>query len=368
MQKRDAASPKRSRYTAINRLFGRSKKRSARIAIFAVNILIFAAVGILVASNSSSADQKPNLSSLGAAGSADLTANPLDEISSADIAVNVARQANLAESTAVTNTADSENASLAVTSSDDNVVSKPQVISDGLKSNKDIIHYTVERGDDVPGVAEKFGVTSETIKLSNNLDGDSLTPGMDIVISPVDGLVYRVKPGDTPESLANKYHASVDQVIAFNDVELTGRFKPGTLIVIPDGTQASGPRFNYALARSGTAISTSSFSFGGGVGYPVGWCTYYAAARGGAPPGWGNAATWAIYASIDGWKVSTIPRKGSIAQRGGGAGHVGIVEDVRIVKGQYQIKYSDMNGLAGFNRVGYSDWVSKDVFSHFISH
>lgn len=351
---------KRSKYTAINRLFGRSKKRSARIAIFAINIIIFAAVGILVAS-SSSADQQPKLSSVGAPGNDKITANPLDEISSADIAVNVARQANLEESTAVTNTADSENASLAVASSDDSVVSKPQVISDGLKSNKDIIHYTVKRGDDVPSVAEEFGITSETIKLSNNLDSDTLTVGMDLLISPVDGLVYRVQPGDTPQSLANKYRASADRIIAFNDAELTGNLKPGTLIVIPDGNQPREQHYVFPVSSGPT------FSFGGGSGYAFGWCTYYAAARSGAPGGWGNAATWAYYAALDGWTVSHIPRKGAIAQTT--ANHVGIVEDVRIVNGQYQIKYSDMNGLAGFDRVGYSGWVSStSPFQNYIYH
>jgi LysM repeat protein len=361
VQKRQEASHKRSaRYTAINRLFGRSKKRSTRIAIFAANILIFAAVGILVATNSSSADQKPNLSTLGVAGSEEIASNPLDEISSADIAVNVARQTNLAEATAVTNTADSENASLAVSSSDDTVVSKPQVISDGLKSNKDIVHYTVQKGDDVPGVAEKFGITSETLKLSNNLDSDSLTSGMDLVISPVDGLVYRVQPGDTPESLASKYRANADQIIAFNDVELTGRLKPGVLIVIPDGSQPKEHHFVFPVANQGGG---ATFSLGGGSGYAFGWCTYYAAARSGAPPGWGNAATWAYYAALDGWTVSSVPRVGAIAQTN--RNHVGIVEWVS--PDGSMIKYSDMNGIAGFNRVGYSGEVpAHSVFQHFI--
>lgn len=362
MQKHQEASPKRSTYTAINRLFGKSKKRSTRIAIFAANILIFAAVGILVATNSSSADQKPNLSSLGAAGSEETASNPLDEISSADIAVNVARQTNLAEATAVTNTADSENASLAISSSDDSVISKPQVVSDGLKSNKDIIHYTVQKGDDVPGVAEKFGITSETLKLSNNLDSDSLTPGMDLVISPVDGIVYRVQPGDTPQSLANKYHANADQIIAFNDADLTGRLKPGVLIVIPDGSQPSEHHFVFPVANQGGG---ATFSFGGGGGYAFGWCTYYAAARSGAPGGWGNAATWAYYAALDGWTVSSAPKVGAIAQTN--RNHVGIVEAVS--PDGSMIKYSDMNGLAGFDRVGYSGWVpTHSVFEHFIYH
>ncbi|HEX5456031.1 MAG TPA: LysM peptidoglycan-binding domain-containing protein [Candidatus Saccharimonadales bacterium] len=302
----------------------------------------------------------PDTQKLSAAASQDLeSSSPLDQLSAADIAVNIAREARLPEATAVTNTADSENASLAVSSSDDSVVSKPQVISDGLESNKDIIHYTVKQGDTVQSLADKFGITPETIRLSNNLGGDTLTVGMDLLISPVNGLVYRVQPGDTPESVAAKFRADTSQVISFNDVELTHKLKPGTLIVIPDGTQAQ-PRNTVPV------IGTSfSFSFGG-VGYPEGWCTYYAAARSGAPPGWGNAATWAYYAALTpGWHVSTIPRVGAIAQTT--ANHVGIVEWVSSDKSM--IKYSDMNGIAGFGRVGYSDKVpAHSEFQNFIYH
>lgn len=339
-----------------------------RLAILGVNILIFSAVGVLVATHSSASDQNPNLSSLGlSGGKADAQAsNPLDQLSSADIAVNVARATSLPEATSVKNTADSQDATLAIASSDDSVVSKPQVVSTGLKSNKDITHYEAQKGDTVASVADKFGITSDTIKLSNNLEGDTLTPGMDLIISPVNGLVYRVQPGDTPTSIATKFHASVDQVIAFNDAELTGKFAPGELIVVPDGTQASGPHFDFTVASTAGAAAGPTFSFGGN-GYDFGWCTYYAAARSGAPGNWGNAATWAYYAPLSGWTVSQIPRVGAIAQTNNN--HVGIVEDVRKVNGQYQIKYSDMNGLAGFDRVGYSGWVSStSPFQNYIYH
>lgn len=336
-------------------------------------MLVFASVGALIATNSST-NHQPKLSSLATTGTADVEpSNPLDQLSSADIAVNVARLTSLPEATSVTNTADSENASLSVASADDSVVSKPQIISDGLKSNRDITHYEVEAGDTVQSVAEKFGITSSTIKLSNNLEGDSLTSGMDLLISPVNGLVYRVQPGDTPESLARKYHTNADQIIAFNDTELTGKLKPGDLIVIPDGTQAAERRFSYEAAR-GAGRSGAVFSFGGG-NYAFGWCTYYASARSGAPGGWGNAYTWDDLAPLSGWSVSSIPRVGAIGQSD--RNHVGIVEAVRKVNGHYEFQYSDMNGLSGFNAVGYSrdklpngGWVtvSYSTFNHFIYH
>jgi surface antigen len=46
-------------------------------------------------------------------------------------------------------------------------------------------------------------------------------------------------------------------------------------------------------------------------------------------------------------------------------GHVGIVEQVAP---DGTMKYSDMNGIAGWGRVGYSGWVSPSTFQHYIYH
>jgi surface antigen len=122
------------------------------------------------------------------------------------------------------------------------------------------------------------------------------------------------------------------------------------------------------VAATGGARLLSAGSFTaqyGSNGYDFGYCTYYAAARSGAPSNWGNANTWAYYAALSGWTVSSAPRVGAIAQTSRGyLGHVAIVEAVSADGSQ--MKYSDMNGLAGWGRVGYSDWVSSSYFEHYI--
>ncbi len=278
-------------------------------------------------------------------------ANPLDSLSSADIAVSVAQVAHLPEQVSVTNLADTVNAQLSVTPSDNIIVAQPQIIATGLKSLKDLQNYVVKDGDTVPIIAAKFGITSDTIRWSNGLSGDTVRPGTTLIISPIDGIVYTTKAGDTIDSIVAKYSINRDQFVAFNDLE--GGKITQARVVLPD---AKPPTV------SGGGTTASSYGSGaptrllGGGGYDPGWCTWYAAARSGAPGGWGNANTWHLYAPLSGWTVSTTPRPGAIAQSTAGwAGHVGIVEAVS--SDGTMIKYSDMNGLAGFNRVGYSDWV-----------
>ena len=212
----------------------------------------------------------------------------------------------------------------------------------------------MQQGDTVSSLATKFGITSDTIKWSNALTSDTLTAGQELVISPVNGIVYKVKAGDTIDGLASKYSASRDLIVAFNDAEVGG-LPLNQYIVIPDGRPLQA------------APAPARLLFGGG-GYDAGWCTSYAAAKAGVPGGWGNANTWHLYAPLYGWTVSTVPQVGAVAQTTAGwAGHVGIVEAVS--PDHTMIKYSDMNGLAGFNKVGYSDWVPAiGKFQRFIYH
>jgi surface antigen len=293
-------------------------------------------------------------------------ADPLDQVSSADIALTVARLGSLPETTAITNQAQSQAAEVAITASANNVVSKPQVVATTLKSRADIQDYTAVAGDTVSSIASKFGVTSDSIRWSNGLNTDAVNPGTNLAIPPVNGIVYTVKGGDTADSLAAKYRSNKDKIVAYNDAEING-LQAGQRIIIPDAVDIS------PVSATKIALAASSTSSWGGPsygynGYDYGYCTWYVATQIAVPNNWGNAATWAYYASRSGWNVSSAPTVGSVAQTAaaaGGLGHVAIVTKVSDDGTQIQIR--DMNGVAGFGRVGYSDWKSASSFQHYIS-
>jgi N-acetylmuramoyl-L-alanine amidase len=283
-----------------------------------------------------------------------VAANPLDQLSSADIAVHIARTTRLEEATSVANKADTENAQLTITSSDDVITAKPQVIATGLKSRKDIQTYVVKDGDSVPTVAAKFGVTSDTIRWSNGLNGDTLQVGKTLVISPINGIVYKVVAGDTVESLATKYRGQREQIIAFNDTELGG-LPIGEYVVIPNGQppQAAGRPSVANIAAGG------GFAWGGGPiygsnGYDYGYCTWWAATRRAQigrpiPSNLGNASTWKILAQRAGLAVGNTPQTGAViwTPPRDYYGHVGFVERVNP---DGSVEVSEMN-VAGWGRV-----------------
>lgn len=300
------------------------------------------------------------------------TNNPLDQVSSADIAQTVARLNGLPETTAINNQAQSQAANIAIASSNDNVVSKPQVVATALKSRADIQAYTSVGDDTLSSLANKFGVTSSSIALSNGLaTAATISPGLKLVIPPVNGIVYTVRVGDTPTSLAQKFSVSQDQIVAYNDAEING-LQVGEQIIIPNATQPiSVAAAGVGNSNSSGSGSGSSFPWGSGPmygfnGYDYGYCTWYVATQVNVPGNWGNASTWAIYARLSGWNVSQTPTVGSVAQTGnaaGGEGHVAIVTGVN-PDGTIQIR--DMNGIAGWGRVG-NGTTSAGTFQNYIS-
>jgi N-acetylmuramoyl-L-alanine amidase len=342
---------------------GTNHNRAARVGIIGFNAIVLVAVLALVAVNiRAGVANKPVVASEITLATNQAISNPLDQLSSADIAVNVARLANMPEKTAVTNQADTANAELHLAAATEStIVAKPQVVNTVFKSKKDIKVYVTAAGDTVSGVAAKFGIRSDSVRWSNNLVGDTVAAGSRLAIPPVDGIVYSVKAGDTPESLAAKYSANKESIIAYNDAELVG-LRVGEQIIIPNGQLpvpvVAAPRYSYGFAFGSSPIY-------GYNGYDYGFCTWYVANRIAVPSNWGNANTWDTLAPSSGWVVSSVPRPGAIGQTNRGReGHVAVVEAVS--PDGSMIKYSDMNGLAGWGRVGYSDWVPVSKYENYI--
>ncbi len=112
------------------------------------------------------------------------------------------------------------------------------------KPRSEIIEIKVESGDTTSGVAQKFGISTDTIKWANDLESlDSLKPGQTLKILPVTGVSIKVSGGDTVESLAKKYSADQQGIVdfPFNDVPDDFKLKVGQLLIIPDGSPPEAP-------------------------------------------------------------------------------------------------------------------------------
>jgi len=100
----------------------------------------------------------------------------------------------------------------------------------------DYATHTVESGETLSSIAEKYGLTIKTIAWENNLgNANALRIGQKLLIPPVDGISYKVQKGDTIEKIATKYKITADSVIAQNglsdEVIVRGQnlFLPGAI-------------------------------------------------------------------------------------------------------------------------------------------
>lgn len=93
--------------------------------------------------------------------------------------------------------------------------------------------YTVKSGDTISGIAEKNGVSINTIVWANNLDRkQTLKIGEVLTILPVSGIQYTVRRGDTIDSIAKKYGAETNDIKEFNDIT-NASLVAGVKIIVP---------------------------------------------------------------------------------------------------------------------------------------
>lgn len=155
------------------------------------------------------------------------------------------------------------------------------------KPRAEIIEYEVQNGDTLSQIAQKFNISSDTIKWANDMsDKDSIKPGQKLKILPVTGVVHTVREGDTLESVAKKYSAS-DQAILeypFNDVPDDFKLKIGQVLMVPDGYPPEAkapprPRIQPQYIAQGPTSPSFNAPGGGSFVWPTttsGISTYFA--------------------------------------------------------------------------------------------
>lgn len=220
--------------------------------------------------------------------------------------------------------------------------------------------YTVETGDTVSQIAAKNNITVNTLLWANNLDdADSIMPGDQIFILPVSGVKYVIQSNDSLESIAKKYKADTEQIIAFNSLPANGKVESGMEIIIPGGQieteqESQSTQSDTLIARrqytstetSGANVKSNNNGYNH---FPYGYCTWYVAQKRLVP--WhGNAGTWLYNAKSMGYATGKAPRVGSIVVTTESPyyGHVALVEKIS-------------NGTITVSEMNYKGWAKKST-------
>ncbi len=136
------------------------------------------------------------------------------------------------------------------------------------KPRADDIVYQIQDGDTLGSIADKFGVSQNTVKWANPnaKQWKTLKVGDSVTVPPVTGVVHIVKSGETIYSIAKKYNADAQSIVDFpfntftNDE--TFALAVGQRLVVPDGVMSEeglSPQAVTPLARTpdaGTVTAT----------------------------------------------------------------------------------------------------------------
>ena len=138
------------------------------------------------------------------------------------------------------------------------------------KVRAEIVEYQVQSGDTVSSIAQKFGVSEDTIRWQNNLKSkDAIKVGQTLAILPVTGVLHKVQKGDTVYSIAKHYDTSAQAIVDFpynsfvNDE--TFELAIGQVVIVPDGVKPAEilwqplARVKQITPNAGTVVASGQF-------------------------------------------------------------------------------------------------------------
>ena len=295
-----------------------------------------------------------------------------DQVSEAYTVANIANAISIPSTSSiaenyVTVTELYETANVANTSSNQ-VIEKPSIIDTSNLISGGVVSYVVKDGDTIASALKNAGintgVTDTQVRWSNGLKTTKLTAGKTIYLPTIPGIVYKVKSGDTIDSLVKKYGANKEKMIAYNDLELSDKLTVGSLILLPGGSlpEKERPEYVAPVVRRPTRSYIYTYINQAGIRHnmtEIGsysyWASEYRRTKSWNNPGafgnctwfawywrrknmpknyWlpsgtiGNARNW-IYTLGGKFKTGRTPAYGAIMQSTSGAyGHVAVVVGV----------------------------------------
>lgn len=118
--------------------------------------------------------------------------------------------------------------------------------------------YIVQKGDSLYSIAKKYGVSVDELKKANNLTSNLLSVGQVLgipgVILPEPGeyFSYSVQKGDSLYSIANKFNVTIDQIKTFNNLT-SDILSVGQQLLIPSAILEE-QKYKIYIVKSGDSL------------------------------------------------------------------------------------------------------------------
>jgi hypothetical protein len=137
------------------------------------------------------------------------------------------------------------------------------------RANVEPITHLVEFNDSLFALAEAHGLEPESILWSNydvlQDNPHSLSPGMELVIPPIDGIYYEWQEGDDVDKIAKEFQTEPEMITNWigNSLDLINpEFEPGMMVMIPEGKRELQQWIIPTIARGTAGVSSGVYGAG----------------------------------------------------------------------------------------------------------
>lgn len=108
--------------------------------------------------------------------------------------------------------------------------------------------YTVQAGDSLSAIAQRFGLAMDTLISFNGIqDARALKVGARLILPNGNGLMYRVRRGDSLEGIARRFTVALNDLLDWNSLE-SSLIVPGQELFVP-GARLSEHELNRVFGR-----------------------------------------------------------------------------------------------------------------------
>lgn len=105
--------------------------------------------------------------------------------------------------------------------------------------------YTVQRGDTLYSISQKFNIPVNKLKELNNLNTNTILPGQILIIketvTPPQPTTYKVQKGDTLYSISQKFNTTVDEIKRLNNITSNNIYINQELYIPTSSSTPSNP-------------------------------------------------------------------------------------------------------------------------------
>ena len=105
--------------------------------------------------------------------------------------------------------------------------------------------YTVQRGDTLYSISQKFNIPVNKLKEINNLNTNTILPGQILIIketeTPPQPTTYKVQKGDTLYSISQKFNTTVDEIKRLNNITSNNIYINQELYIPTSSSTPSNP-------------------------------------------------------------------------------------------------------------------------------